>query len=327
VIMWKNYKILVLLILLIGCYASKAQMFSYDFATIYGSFDFKFPSILADASFVDVGNMDQPKYKNPENVSKFYRAVILALILIASFLINVPFFLKWAKKQKGSDEVLLYNVEGNFTYLTVLLWIERIEEFNGKFLLRERSEVEKFYNVAKKGKTSIKNYKRKIHDILLIKSFGKNIVRTAFARMDIYTKITYLWDIAIYLSIIYAAVCVLSIDYSWTLSVFVGLFVGNIVAAPVWLICHLIFNHSLKSVARNQIKKGDGIGLRIIMAQLYGGFAGVIWKDLYYIQGRSSWTFGGGSSRKGFLRNIPTATYSSAYSRDEEKKDLDFDKN
>ena len=83
-IMWKNYKILVLLILLIGCYTSKAQMFSYDFATIFGSFDFKFPSILADASFVDVGNTDQPKYKNPENVSKFYRAVILALILIAS---------------------------------------------------------------------------------------------------------------------------------------------------------------------------------------------------------------------------------------------------
>jgi len=284
-------------------------------------------SVFANTNTSVVGYDNEKEEINYENIPRFKRSRILCILFIISFLINIPFFLKWAKKQKGSDEVLLYNVDGNFTYLTVLLWIERIEEFNGKILKKERNEIEKFHNVAMKGNTSIRNYKRKIHDILLIKAFGEKMVRTAFKRMAMYSKITYLMDIAIYLSIINSAICLLSINYSWIASIIIGLFVGNIVAAPVWLICHLIFNHLLKSVARKQIKNGDGIGLRIIMAQFYGGFAGVIWKDLYYIQGRSSWTFGGGSSKGGFLKNIPTASYSSGYSRDEDKQDLDFDDN
>ena len=298
-------------------------------------------AIPASLSFVSSGEHSSPRFANAgyanqdihpekqkinyENIPKFKRSKILCIVLVISFLVNIPFFLKWAKKQKGSDEVLLYNVEGNFTYLTVLLWIERIEEFNGKVLQKERNEIEKFHNVAKKGNRSIRIFKRKIHDILFIKAFGEKMVRTAFKRMALYSKITYLMDIAIYLSIINSAICLLSINYSWIASIIIGLFVGNIVAAPVWLICHLIFNHLLKSAARKQIKEGDGIGLRIIMAQFYGGFAGVVWKDLYYIQGRSSWTFGGGSSKAGFLKNVPTSSYSSAYTRDEEKEELDFD--
>ena len=302
---------------------AKPHTVSYPLCFIFSGNDFS--PVLANANISAGGEDTEKKEINYENIPKFKRSRVLSIVLIISFLINIPFFLKWAKKQKGSDEVLLYNVEGNFTYLTVLLWIEHIEEFNGKVLHKERKEIEKFHNVAQKGKTSIRNYKRKIHDILLIKAFGEKMVRTAFKRMALYSKITYLMDIAIYLSIINSAICLLSINYSWIASIIIGLFVGNIVAAPVWLICHLIFNHLLKSVARKQIRKGDGIGLRIIMAQFYGGFAGVIWKDLYYIQGRSSWTFGGGSSKSGLFRNIPTASYSSGYTRDEEKEDLDFD--
>ncbi|MBK22032.1 MAG: hypothetical protein CMP63_06955 [Flavobacteriales bacterium] len=284
-----------------------------------------FSPVLANANSAAGVEDTENKEINYENIPRFKRSRVFCVLLLISFLVNIPFFLKWAKKQKGSDEVLLYNVEGNFTYLTVLLWIERIEEFNGKILHKERSEIEKFHNVAKKGNKSIRIFKRKIHDILFIKAFGEKMVRTAFKRMALYSKITYLMDIAVYLSIINSAICLLSINYGWIASIIIGLFVGNIVAAPVWLICHLIFNHLLKSSARKQIKEGDGIGLRIIMAQFYGGFAGLLWKDLYYIQGRSSWTFGGGSSKGGFLKNVPTSSYSSAYTREEEKEELDFD--
>ncbi len=282
-------------------------------------------SIFANANTQIAGDDNEIQEINYENIPKFKRSRVVCILLIISFLINLPFFLKWAKKQKGSDEVLLYNVEGNFTYLTVLLWIERLEEFSGKILQKERNEIEKCYNVAKKGNKSIRIFKRKIHDILFIKAFGEKMVRTAFSRMALYSKITYLMDIAIYLSIINSAICLLSISYSWIASIIIGLLVGNIVAAPIWLICHLIFNHLLMSAARKQIKEGDGIGLRIIMAQFYGGFAGVVWKDLYYIQGRSSWTLGGAASKGGFLKNVSTSSYSSAYTRDEEKEELDFD--
>ena len=286
---------------------------------------YSFSPILANASPSTQDIHSENQEINYENIPKFKRSRVVCVLLIISFLINLPFFLKWAKKQKGSDEVLLYNVEGNFTYLTVLLWIERIEDFSGKILHKERNEIEKCYNVAKKGNKSIRIFKRKIHDILFIKAFGEKMVRTAFTRMALYSKITYLLDIAIYLGIINSAICFLSINYSWIASIIIGLLVGNIVAAPIWLICHLVFNHLLKSAARKQIKEGDGIGLRIIMAQFYGGFAGVVWKDLYYIQGRSSWTLGGGASKGGFLKNVPTSSYSSAYTRDEEKEELDFD--
>ena len=92
------------------------------------------------------------------------------------------------------------------------------------------------------------------------------------------------------------------------------------------MICHLILNHFLKSLTRKEIKRGDGIGLRIIMAQFYGAFAGLIWKDLYYIQGKSSWTNGPFSTRGRYGANIPKSDDSSSWSYKDAEKDLDFDK-
>ena len=282
--------------------------------------------VFLNASPYSTANTEYKEINYPENISKFRNALIFSILITISFLINIPFFLKWAKKQKGSDEVLLYNVEGNFTYLTILLWIERLEFEHGTILHKERKKIENFYSVVQKGKASIKIYKRKVHDILMVKAFGQKMIRTAFSRMGTYSKITFLLDVAIYLSIIYASICLLSIDYSWLASIFTGVFIGNIIAAPIWLICHLIFNHFLKSLSREEIKKGDGIGLRIIMAQFYGAFGGVIWKDLYYIQGKSSWTNGPFITRGSNGSNIPQASDNSKWSYKEAEKDLDFDK-
>ena len=79
-------------------------------------------------------------------------------------------------------------------------------------------------------------------------------------------------------------------------------------------------------MSREEIKKGNGIGLRIIIAQFYGAFAGVIWKDLYYIQGKSSWTNGPLYTRGANGANIPQGSDNSKWSYKEAEKDLDFDK-
>ena len=323
--MMKKYKSILLLFFFAWFINSNAKTISKDsgfslFSKINSSF------VFLNAPSYSSTNDEYKEINYPENISKFRNAVIFSILITISFLINIPFFLKWAKKQKGSDEVLLYNVEGNFTYLTILLWIERLEFEHGTILHKERKKIESFYSVVQKGKVSIKIYKRKVHDILMIKAFGQKMIRTAFSRMGTYSKITFLMDIAIYLSIIYASICLLSIDYSWLASIFTGVFIGNIIAAPIWLVCHLIFNHFLKSLSRKEIKKGDGIGLRIIMAHFYGAFGGVIWKDLYYIQGKSSWTNGRLVTRGANGANIPQGGDNSRWSYKEAEKDLDFDK-
>ena len=262
----------------------------------------------------------------PENIPRFNRAWIITILLVLTFLINIPFYIRWAKKQEGSREVLLYNVEGKFTYLSIILWIERLEELFEKPLKKERARVEQYYNIANKGNKSIKIFKRKIHDLLLIKAFGPKMIKTAFNRMAKYTRYTYVLDIMVYVSILYTTVMYISINQHIGLAIVLGVFVGNIIAAPSWLICHLIFNGALKKSAKKEIKAGRGAGMRIIMAQFYGAFGGVIWKDLYYIQGRSSWTFGSSVRRKGFGSRIPTASYKSGYSANEVKKEMDFDK-
>jgi hypothetical protein len=160
---------------------------------------------------------------------------------------------------------------------------------------------------------------------LLIKAFGKNMVRTAFKRMETYSKVVFIWDWAIYFSIIYAAICLFNTETSWGTAVVAGVLAGNIVAAPLWLICHLLFNHSLKRASRKAIKKGEGMGMRIIMAQFYGAFGGLIWKDLYYIQGRSSWTVAGFAQSSASGEGYGDAGYSSGWSQEQSKKDLDFD--
>lgn len=265
------------------------------------------------------------KPENPENIPRFERARIFALIVCLGFLINIPFFIRWAKKEEGSDEVLLYNVEGKFTYLSIVMWIDRMEALYSKPLTKQRKEIERLYNIAQKGNRSISIYKRKVHDILLIKAFGPKMIRTALGRMKNYSKVTYAWDVAVYLSVIYSMICMFSIEYNWGVSLLRGLIVGNIVAGPVWLVCHLIFNHSLKTATRKGIKKGEGAGLRIIMAQFFGGFGGFIWKDLYYIQGKSSWTFAGRSARGGYGSKREQPGYSTGWSQKESEKDLDFE--
>ena len=124
------------------------------------------------------------------------------------------------------------------------------------------------------------------------------MIRTAFNRMKLYSKLVFLLDISILLIILYSTILFISITTSWIAAVFMGTFMGIMIAAPIWLILHLILNHSLKRVAKRAIDNGDGIALRIIMAQFFGAFGGLLWKDLYHIQGKSSWLMARKSRRR-----------------------------
>jgi len=94
---------------------------------------------------------DEPE-EHPENRAKFEISLGLAIVLVVGFLINLPFFLYWAKRQKGSDEVLFYNVEGKFTYFSVLVWIDQIESLYKSPLTMERKRIEHYYSISNKAK-------------------------------------------------------------------------------------------------------------------------------------------------------------------------------
>ena len=249
----------------------------------------------------DFGDLafDEPE-EHPENRAKFEISLGLAIVLVVGFLINLPFFLYWAKRQKGSDEVLFYNVEGKFTYFSVLVWIDQIESLYKSPLTIERKKIEHYYSISNKANKALTIFSKKIHDELLIKAFGENMIRTAFNRMKLYSKLVFLLDISILLIILYSTILFISITTSWIAAVFMGTFMGIMIAAPIWLILHLILNHSLKRVAKRAIDNGDGTALRIIMAQFFGAFGGLLWKDLYHIQGKSTWLMAR-KSRRGYF--------------------------
>jgi hypothetical protein len=181
-----------------------------------------------------------------------------------------------------------------------LVWIDQIERLYKTPLTKERKRIERYYSITSKANKPLTVFAKKIHDELLIKAFGKNIIRTAFNRMKLYSKLVFLLDISILLIILYSTILFVSIKSSWVSAVFMGTFMGIMIAAPIWLILHLILNHSLKRVTKTAVDNGEGTGLRIIMAQFFGVFGGLLWKDLYHIQGKSSWLTARKSRRRSY---------------------------
>lgn len=216
----------------------------------------------------------------------------LFVIVYIGFWVNIYFFLKWAKKQPGSDEVFLYNVNGKYTYFNVLLWLDRLEEMYKKPLTKERKKIEDLYNKASKANKAISIYKNKIHDILLIKAFGPKMIRTAFSRMKLYSKVVFIWNVAIPLLVFNIFIQFFSIIMGQVQAAIVGVIIGIMVAAPLWLAPHLVLNDRLKSLLKKNLNKSSGPGLRILMAHFYGVFGGVFWRDMYWIDGKSNWLVG-----------------------------------
>lgn len=217
-------------------------------------------------------------------------SIAIAILIIIGFLINIPFYIKWLKKQPVSSEVFLYAVKGKYTYLNVLDWVYRIERSTGQYLLKEREIIERYFISSLEAGKSIKVFKRKIHTLLKDRVFGAKMVATAIGRMSWYTKLVFFWDILILLSVVNIIVSVMAQDLNIFVASVVGFICGFIPAAPIWLVCHLILNHTLKRCAVKYLNKGNkGAVFRVVMAQFWGASGGFLWKDIYWVEGKSTW--------------------------------------
>lgn len=218
--------------------------------------------------------------------------------------------MKWAKKHPASEEVFLYNVNGKYTYFNVLLWVDRLECMYKKPLTKERKILESYYNKATRANRSISIYKNKIHDLLLIKAFGPKMIRTAFNRMEWYSKVVFLWDLAIPIFVFNVFIQMFEIKMGQVQASIVGVLVGIMVAATLWLAPHLILNDRLKSLLKKNLQQQSGPGLRILMAHFYGVFGGAFWRDMYWIDGKSNWLVGPDWVNRG----IYTSWFGNSYS-------------
>lgn len=223
----------------------------------------------------------------------FEYALYLAIWIPIGFLVNIPFYIYWLKKRNPNNEVYLYMVRGKFTYFNVLDMIARIERATNQDLKAERRKIERYYKRSKERKKSFKIYRSMVYRLLKEKSFGKPKPLKSIRRMPIYTKIVAIWDLMIILSILN---CVVISAYSFGLSfigaLFTALTVGLFIAFPIWLCCHLIFNHTLKYSTNKRIKEASSIPFRIAMAQFWAFTGGYLWKDIYWVEGGSSWVKG-----------------------------------
>lgn len=108
---------------------------------------------------------------------------------------------------------------------------------------------------------------------------------TAFKRMPVYSKIMALLDVGILLSILnaFAYGFADSLETNSLIARFIGVIVGFIPGAPLWLFAHSIFNYALKYSAEISLKKKQTAGYyQISMAHFYGFFLGIFWKDLMW---------------------------------------------
>lgn len=221
-------------------------------------------------------------------------ALFFAFAIPIGFLLNIPFYIQWLKKQKPNNEVYLYMVRGKFTYLNVLDMIARIERATNQDLRLDRIKIERYFEISKTKKISFSVYRSVVYRLLKEKSFGSPKVLNSIRRMPLYTKVVAIWDLMILLSIINAATVIFLIDFNlpFLSAVFGGLIAGFIPGSIIWLFCHLIFNHTLKYSANKRIKNVSSIPFRIAMAQFWAFTGGLFWKDIYWYEGSSTWIKG-----------------------------------
>tara|TARA_B100000676_G_C18053475_1_gene832756 strand:+ start:66 stop:845 length:780 start_codon:yes stop_codon:yes gene_type:complete len=220
----------------------------------------------------------------------FEYALYLAVLIPIGFLLNIPFYIYWLKKQNPSNEVYLYMVRGKFTYLNVLDMIARIERATNQDLKVERRKIERYFNLSREQKKSFKIYRSVIYRLLKEKSFGKPKILKSIHRMPVYTKVVAIWDVMIILSILNCIVVAANAAGAGLLAaVFAALLLGIFPSGIVWLMCHSAFNNVLRYATNKRIKEVSSIPFRIAMAQFWAFTGGYLWKDIYWAEGSLTW--------------------------------------
>lgn len=206
------------------------------------------------------------------------------MLFCLAMLVSVPFFIRWSQKQKLTEEILLYQVRGKFTYLNVILWVEQIENYYGRKFNNIRKKLQIMDKSAKRNRGTVASYyKGDIKRLLFSLSFGKSRRVNAYKRMSPFTRFYVVSMLGILIiPALYA------IYFWWGYEppqvsndddkpfMLLGILMAFITSFVLWLFFYVVFNFIISRVEKILVKKKGHAGyLHIISAQLDGFFKGI----------------------------------------------------
>lgn len=216
-------------------------------------------------------------------------SLVIFILIYLGFFINIPFYIKWLKKQPLTDELYLYTVVGKFNYETVIELVNRIEVQQKSGLPKMRSYFAKLKEQTDRANKPYSCYKKKVIRRIKDESFGHPMMKGAFQRMSNYTKVVAVWDLFVILGAMNVFANLAEDGLGWLTAILFGPIVG----LPLWLFSHSCLNYFIKSATQKEMKKHpEGTYLSIVMAQFYGFFMGMFWKDLMFVQGPNKFLYG-----------------------------------
>jgi hypothetical protein len=220
-----------------------------------------------------------------EKTSVQSTVTIISWLIIIGFFINLIPFLQWIKKQKPTSEFMMYQVRGRFTYFSVLAWIDAIEDGLGKQLKKKRILLANWQVIAAQRNRPYIVYKPQVEKLLSLASFGESPRFTAFSRMQLYTRIVYIWSLVILFVPVNYAVAYFTMDTSnYFAGILLGLFAGVLPGFLFFIAVKWIFNFILEIVGISWIdSRGDAGYLHELMHQFSGVYNGhwdsIVWDD------------------------------------------------
>ena len=215
-------------------------------------------------------------------------------IMIVGYLVNIPFFIRWAKRQQGKGEIAMYYIRGKYTYFNVLDQIFYIEEQTGKQLKTERQKIVQIKTSSDEKGVPFYKFQKQVFRMLKEAAFEKPMMISAWNRMDFYPKLVALWDLLIVFGFLHLFVPFLKFHgFPIMLSGILGNFAGIVFGAPLWLILHLTLNLTLRRAAKRALKSTNEIGyLHLLMVQFWAFWGGVLWQDAFFVEKKNHFAAG-----------------------------------
>lgn len=205
-------------------------------------------------------------------------AIFIHLVLTAGALILLPVVLLVSVRKQLTDEILLYQVRGPYTFFNVKLWLQQIENHQKVKFNSVYKKLELFQANAERSGIKFGHYKDKIEKMMFSIAFGKQRRKTALSRMLPLTRSFMLTHLAIFfLPLFYAVLFWVKNAMEFDIAYFFGsVFCIAIVGCVFWVFSFIIINRAFVYTEYFMIKsRGEAGYLHIVTAQIAGYYKGI----------------------------------------------------
>ena len=229
-----------------------------------------FFTIDAGAGMYSGGNVT----KSASRLDKLFAIDFLknnSLLSAFNILYLIPFSF-WVRKQSITQEILLYQIRGKYTFFNIKLWIERVENERGTRLNGTRKRIGKIVRNAQKVNARLSLWKKHIDKQIL-----KSAYKGSFKRMHKNTRLLIYGQLAqVVISTILSIKFWLGVLRDEVAAFFLGFCTAFFIGVVYWMVSNLIFGLIFRLVVKSIVSiKGHAGYWHVISGQMrgfYGGF-------------------------------------------------------